>query len=233
MAINYQEKDGIFTISTNRTSYQMKVDRYGFLLHLYYGPKITGSMEYLLTYMDRGFSGNPNDAGMDRTYSMDALPQEYPVQGTGDYRATCLVMKNENGSYGCDLRYQGYEIKKGKYSLPGLPAMYAGSEEEAQTLEVCLEDRASDLTVTLLYGVFPEHDIITRAVKIENHGSTHVQLSKVHSVCLDVLSGDYDLIQFHGAEFPENSGLTWRSGGWKPQGNVKPPVQSVYHSGGT
>lgn len=205
MAINYQEKDGIFTISTNRTSYQMKVDQYGFLLHLYYGPKITGSMEYLLTYRDRGFSGNPYDAGMDRTYSMDALPQEYPVQGTGDYRTTCLVMQNENGSYGCDLRYKSHEIKKGKYNLPGLPAMYAENHEEAQTLEICLEDQVSGLTVTLLYGVFPEHDIITRAVKIENHGLSHVKLHKVHSVCLDFLSGDYDLIQFYGRHAMERN----------------------------
>ena len=41
--------------------------------------KTDGScMDYLLTYYDRGFSGNPFDAGDDRTYSMDALPQEYP-----------------------------------------------------------------------------------------------------------------------------------------------------------
>ena len=66
------------------TTYQMQVDRFGFLLHLYYGKKTDGScMDYLLTYYDRGFSGNPYDAGSDRTYSMDALPQEYPCYGTG------------------------------------------------------------------------------------------------------------------------------------------------------
>lgn len=44
--------------------------------HLYYGKKTDGScMDYLLTYYDRGFSGNPFDAGDDRTYSMDALPR--------------------------------------------------------------------------------------------------------------------------------------------------------------
>ena len=29
-------------------------------------------MDYVLTYADRGFSGNPYAAGMDRTYSLDA-----------------------------------------------------------------------------------------------------------------------------------------------------------------
>lgn len=204
MAISYQEKERIFTINTNRTSYQMKIDRYGFLLHLYYGAKVEGSMEYLLTYADRGFSGNPYDAGADRTYSMDALPQEYPVQGTGDYRTPCLVVENGDGSYSCDLRYKSHEISQGKYGLPGLPAMYAG-EDEAETLAVTLEDRASGLTVTLLYGVFSRLDIITRAVKVEHHGNAGVILKKVQSACLDFLHGEYDLIQFYGRHAMERN----------------------------
>ena len=83
MGIVYSKSDRTFTIQTKNTTYQMQVDPYGFLLHLYYGKKTDGScMDYLLTYYDRGFSGNPFDAGDDRTYSMDALPQEYPSYGT-------------------------------------------------------------------------------------------------------------------------------------------------------
>ena len=66
-------------MDTAHTSYQMKVDDFGFLLHLYYGGRVYGNMDYLLTCYDRGFSGNPSDVGNDRTYSMDVLPQEYPV----------------------------------------------------------------------------------------------------------------------------------------------------------
>ena len=84
MAIHYEKEERIFTLETARTTYQMKVDDFGFLLHLYYGGKVEGSMEYLLTYSDRGFSGNPYDTGLDRTYSMDVLPQE-PERGF-DYR---------------------------------------------------------------------------------------------------------------------------------------------------
>ena len=76
MGIIYCEKDRTFTLQTKETTYQMQVDQYGFLLHLYYGKKAEGCMDYLLTYYDRGFSGNPYDAGTDRTYSMDSLPQE-------------------------------------------------------------------------------------------------------------------------------------------------------------
>lgn len=39
-------------------------------------------MDYLLTYYDRGFSGNPYDAGTDRTYSMDSLHRSFPATET-------------------------------------------------------------------------------------------------------------------------------------------------------
>lgn len=105
MAIIFNEKDNTFTLHTKNTTYQMKVDQYGVLLHLYYGSRTEGNMEYLLTYTDRGFSGNLHDAGHDRTYSLDVLPQEYPVFGTGDYRSPALIVKNYDGSFACDLRY--------------------------------------------------------------------------------------------------------------------------------
>lgn len=152
MAILYNEETRIYTLQTTRTTYQMKVDDFGFLLHLYYGGKTAGNMDYLLTYQDRGFSGNPFDTGNDRTYSMDVLPQEYPVMGSGDYRSSALIIRNEDGSDCCDLRYVSHEIRKGKYNLNGLPAVYAG-EEEAQTLEILMEDPVSKVRVLLLYGV--------------------------------------------------------------------------------
>ena len=139
MGIIYCEKDRTFTLQTKETTYQMQVDQYGFLLHLYYGKKAEGCMDYLLTYYDRGFSGNPYDAGTDRTYSMDSLPQELSCYGNGDFRSASLMLENGDGSMSCDMRYKNYTIRDGKYSLPGLPAVYADNDE-AQTLEIVLED---------------------------------------------------------------------------------------------
>ena len=90
MSIVYNEAQKTITLHTKNTTYQMQIDKYGFLLHLYYGRKADGCMDYLLTYYDRGFSGNPYDAGNDKTYSMDSLPQEFPSLGTGDYRTPAM-----------------------------------------------------------------------------------------------------------------------------------------------
>lgn len=204
MSIVFDEKNKIFTLHTKETTYQMQVDRYGFLLHLYYGRKTKGNMDYLLTYADRGFSGNPYDAGFDRSYTLDALPQEFPCHGTGDYRSTAFLVKNADGSYGCDLRYQSHEIRKGKYGIQGLPAVYA-KEEEAWTLEICLQDPVTKVSVFLLYGVLPHLDIITRSAKVQNAGSGKIYLEKVKTACLDFVSGEFDFLCFYGRHAMERN----------------------------
>lgn len=204
MGIIYCEKDRTFTLQTKNTTYQMQVDRYGFLLHLYYGKKTDGCMDYLLTYYDRGFSGNPYDAGEDRTYSMDTLPQEFPCYGNGDFRSTAFAVENADGSMSCDLRYKSHKIFDGKYNLQGLPAVYA-SEEEAQTLEILMEDPVTGVKVVLLYGVLPAQDIITRSVCVKNESSGKIYLNKIESASLDFLYGDYELLTFYGRHAMERN----------------------------
>lgn len=204
MGIIYCEKDRTFTLQTKNTIYQMQVDRYGFLLHLYYGKKTDGCMDYLLTYYDRGFSGNPYDAGEDRTYSMDTLPQEFPCYGNGDFRSTAFAVENADGSMSCDLRYKSHKIFDGKYNLEGLPAVYA-SEQEAQTLEILMEDPVTGVKVVLLYGVLPAQDIITRSVCVKNESSGKIYLNKIESASLDFLYGDYELLTFYGRHAMERN----------------------------
>lgn len=204
MGIIYCEKDRTFTLQTKNTTYQMQVDRYGFLLHLYYGKKTDTCMDYLLTYYDRGFSGNPYDAGEDRTYSMDTLPQEFPCYGNGDFRSTAFAVENADGSMSCDLRYKSHTIRDGKYNLEGLPAVYA-SDKEAQTLEILMEDSVTGVKVVLLYGVLPAQDIITRSVCVKNESSGKIYLNKIESASLDFLYGDYELLTFYGRHAMERN----------------------------
>lgn len=197
MAIIYNPNKRIFTLHTKHSTYQMQVDSLGYLLHLYYGAKNNSSMEYVLTYVDRGFSGNPYATGADRTYSLDALPQEFPTLGTGDYRNIALDIKNSRGIESTNLLYKKHEIRKGKYALPGLPVVWA-DEAEAQTLEIVLADENAGMEVHLLYGVLEEADVITRSAVIRNIGTETVTIEKAAAACLDFVSGNYDVIRFYG-----------------------------------
>ena len=204
MAITFNETTRIFTLTTAHTTYQMQADAQGYLLHLYYGARTAGEMDYLLNYGDRGFSGNPNSAGNNRTYSLDALPQEYPSLGTGDFRNYALNIENADGSQCCNPVYITHEIVAGKYTLKGLPFVRA-EENEAETLKIILEDPVTKVELHMLYGVLEKEDIITRSVIIKNAGKAPVTVKKAQSACLDFLHGDYDLIKFYGRHAMERN----------------------------
>ncbi len=207
----------LITLHTKRTTYQMKVTDNHFLLHLYYGPKAEGSMDYLLTYFDRGFSGNPYDAGADRKFSLDSLPQEYPCYGNGDYRSVAFNMKDKDGIYGADLRYVSHKFVEGKYSIPHLPAVYDDEDKNVvfdegnavsdiediditkpYTAEILLRDDRSKVEVCLRYGVMPEQDVITRSAVVTNKGDSEITVTKAYSGALDFVTGAFDLMHFHG-----------------------------------
>ena len=81
------QKNRIFTLHTQNTTYQMKADQYNVLLHTYYGSRIDGfDLSALIQYGDRSFTPNPSEAGTNRNYSLDVMPQEYSTCGVGDFR---------------------------------------------------------------------------------------------------------------------------------------------------
>ena len=62
MAVRFDEKKNLFTLQTLDSTYQMKVDDHGVLLHTYYGaPADETDFSYLIGPEDRGFSGQPGD----------------------------------------------------------------------------------------------------------------------------------------------------------------------------
>ncbi len=200
MAIRFEE--GNFYLETANTMYQIQADKYGVLKHIWYGAKTNRNMDYLIECKDIAFSGNIDDVYPDRTYSLDTVPLEYPCFGVGDYRISAIEAVHENGSNALDLRYSGYSIKQGKYSIPGLPAVY-DNDNKSETLEIYLKDTSSDIEVTLKYGVFEETDIITRSAVIINKGKTSTVLTKAFSLSLDLQKGDWDWVHFQGRHAQE------------------------------
>ncbi len=196
--ISFQEDTKVFTLHTKTSMYQMQVGQFGTLLHLYYGVELGDTwVAHGIVNLDRGFSGNPYEADRDRTFSLDVLPQEYTAEGNGDYRIQGIEAEHEDGSHILQLKYDSHEIRKGKYALAGMPAMFAG-EDEAETLKITLKDELSGVCVNLLYGVIWDCDIITRAVEVVNRGSASVTLRRVMSAELDFPRRPMDMIHFYG-----------------------------------
>lgn len=197
MSILFDSGTRTFTLTTRNTVYQMGIAPTGHLLHLYYGRRAQDHFDYLYQPRDCGFSPNPYELRDRREWSLDTLPQEYSGSNTGDYRLSALECVAGNGAWGTDLRYVRHEILPGKYELNGLPSAFA-HDGEAETLRILLTDSVAHLTVQLVYGVYEERDVITRAAQIQNVGGDPLRLEKAASLCLDIPFGDWDLLHFHG-----------------------------------
>ena len=200
MSIKFDQTTESITLHTKHTSYQMKIGNLDYLLHLYYGPTIRDAdMGYQIMQYDRGFSGNPYESRNARTFSLDAQPQEFSTQQQGDFRTTSIEVVNGDGSYSYNGKAVDFKITKGKYQLDTLPCVFANDGDTVDTLEVTLLDTVSNVQIILLYSVFEEADIITRAVKVKNLGEKSIHLKKIMSVCLDFLNGaNFDLVSLPG-----------------------------------
>ena len=200
MSIIYSPEEGLITLRTKNTVYQMKADEIGTLLHTWYGED-TGEedLSYAIHRMNRGFSGNPHEKGMtDRSYSFDQLPLETATFGAGDYRTAAIMVRHEDGSRALRLRFSGCRICPGKYTLPDLPASVEDKDDKAETLIVTMEDPEGGVKAELFYGVFPEKDVITRALRLTNTGRGEKRILKAAPLSLDFITGEYDLISFNG-----------------------------------
>ena len=197
MGILFDQDKRIFTLETDRSSYQMMIGKEDYLIHTYYGRRCSEAFDYLHLERDCGFSPNPYTLSAGRGFSLDTMPQEYSGSNGGDYRIPSVLPESSEGIRGADLRYLKHEIRKGKYSMKGLPAAFGG-DGEAETLSITLTDAATGLEVELLYGVFEHADVITRAVRFRNGGNSTVRLQKAASACLDLPFGDWDVVHFHG-----------------------------------
>ncbi|MBQ6489274.1 MAG: alpha-galactosidase [Solobacterium sp.] len=178
----------------------MKIGNLDYVNHLYYGASIRDEdLSYLIKRYDRGFSGNPYDSLKERTFSLDAQPQEFTTQQQGDFRINSIEVENWDGSFSFDGRYRSHRIRKGPFTLSGLPTAFATDQDTVDTLELVIEDSITKVQVTLLYSVFEEADIIMRAVRVHNGGKETIRLKRIMSFNMDYMNGqNLDLISLPG-----------------------------------
>lgn len=198
MQINYNEKNRVFKIDTEHTSYCIGiVDEENFIGHIYYGRKLTeDNLVYLLRTMEAPFV--PSQNNRERLSFLDTFPMEYTGHGLGDYREGTLMVRTMGGHTGVALSYVSHRIYDGKEPLTGLPATF-GQQETCKTLEITCEDRVLNLQVILSYSIFAGSDAIARSVKVVNQAAEAVYLTKVLSACIDMDNEDYEMITLHGS----------------------------------
>ena len=196
MSVTFNEEKKIFRLDTEKSTYVMGLSPEGFLGHIYYGDRLFMEADnYLLRMEEPPYTPSVNKR--EKSAFLDFFPMEYPTGGIGDYRESCLNIRNAAGNMGCELHYAGHEIYKGKRGLKGLPASLS-TEDEAETLEITLKDADLDLEVVLFYTAFEKENAITRSVRVQTQGKEDLRIEKILSACLDMDNENFSMLSLHG-----------------------------------
>ena len=185
-------RDDLIHLRNDRISYVMGNLQGGILTHLYFGRRVK---DYHAAAMLRRHRLAEDTSFSMQNCAMNRVPQEYPSDGLGDMREGALIVRRQDGTASCDLRFVSAEATEGKYGLPGLPAAYGGN---ARTLRLTLRDELLNMEVTLLYAIFDDCDVIARSAIITNQGSAPLVLERADSLCLELPDDRYDLITLSG-----------------------------------
>ena len=194
MPIIYNEKTREFHLYNQEISYIIKIldnDQPG---QLYYGKRLTHREDFshLFEYAMRDMS--PYAFEGNSTFSLENIKQEYPTFGCGDMRFPAYEIERENGSHVVEFVYKEHKIYNGKPKLEGLPATYVESDDEAQTLELVLEDTSINTRIVLLYTIYEAFPVIARSVRFECDSDEKITLLSAMSACVDLPDKDYEMI---------------------------------------
>lgn len=198
MPIIYNEKTREFHLYNQEISYIIKIldnDQPG---QLYYGKRLTHREDFshLFEYAMRDMS--PYAFEGNSTFSLENIKQEYPTFGCGDMRFPAYEIERENGSHVVEFVYKEHKIYNGKPKLEGLPATYVESDDEAQTLELVLEDTSIYTRIVLLYTIYEAFPVIARSVRFECDSDEKITLLSAMSACVDLPDKDYEMIDLAG-----------------------------------
>ena len=189
--------DKLFVLETNKTTYAFRVMPTGHLEHLYYGRKIRLDSDDGLKELSEFAPGNSSvyDAE-NNSFSFEDVRLEISAPGKGDVREPSVELINSDGSRTSDFVYTSHEISDGKAREEGIPGSYG---EDAKVLKVFLKDKENNITLTLIYTIYEECDVITRSSVLTNEGEGDITVDRIMSLHLDFDPGEYSFVTFNGA----------------------------------
>ena len=198
MGIKFDESNRLFFIETAHTSMCLAVvDDEGFLCNVYYGGCVG---EDDLTYLLRTgiYPFLPSHNSRDRGGFLDMARMEFPSSGVGDYRKSAVCLRDEEGHDASQFTYVSHRIFDGKDNLYGLAAdgkkigIPATFGDNAQTLEIELEEKVLGVRAYLSYSIFEDSDAILKSVRLENRSDRTVIIDRLLSSCLDLDGGTFE-----------------------------------------
>ncbi len=206
MGIQFIEEKNLFKLDTATSTYVIQIFEQGYLLCPYYGASVPDVNFGGYTFREWFASFSPSNASVnDRTFSADVSPMEYSGFGVGDFRKSAVAIRNADGNNCTDFRYVSHKIYRGKPSLKAMPATYANTDDECETLEIYVRDKVTDAAAVLMYTVFEKYGAMTKAVRIINESDKPMDIEKVYSASVSLNDMDYDMLHLYGRHNAERN----------------------------
>ncbi len=200
MKIEYLESEKLFRLASGDMEYVIGVVDGIYVGHVYYGKKMgDGRCGYFLRTGEAPFVPSVN--WREKCSFADAFPWEYSTWGMGDYRDSCLNVRDPEGFRGCELHYEGYRILEGKPEISGMPATFCrdGEGGGGMTLELTCRDKVLGLKAILRYSIFADSEAVMRSVELVNEGHGVLYLERALTACLDMDMEEGDLLTLGGS----------------------------------
>lgn len=201
--MSISEKNGVFSLCTEKMGYIFAVTQFGHLEHIHFGGSIVGAdIEPLRVKRSIQLGSSVMYDTSDADYSLDNICLEWSGIGCGDFRQSPIEAKMPNGSFRSDFIFDGYEIIKGTAPMHTLPSAY-DDREEADTLIITMREASSEVFLKLYYTVFEQSNVITRHSVIENRSGDTLSLRRFMSMSVDIPDRGSSLMTFDGGWIKE------------------------------
>ncbi len=174
MSITVSQKDSVFLLSTNSTSYVFGVDDRGLLRHLYWGGRLPRAEDLEMPVLTEVSTNDP---------VLEITPEEFPVHGGLRYKEHCLKVMFADGTRELVYRYCGYDIRQ---------------TETGEELILHLRDEHYAFLIDLRYTVYPAYDLMERSVTVQNQSEEPVWIEKLHSAQFHIPYENLTFSNVHG-----------------------------------
>lgn len=193
--------DGVFRLSTARTSYWFRTTPYGHLEHVYYGERLNDDdpIAPLLLKRTAEVGSSVLYDPKDNLYCLDVLPLEWSGMGTGDFRHAPMECKMPDGSFVCDLTYVTHSVTADAGAMEALPCAHGAAE----TLCVTLRDALLQIELRLYYTVFSDCDVLCRRAELQNDNAAPLTIRSLMSGMVDLPDDNYSLLTLSGGWIKE------------------------------
>ena len=198
-----EEKGSLIRLTTDNTSYWIRVSKFGHLEHIYYGERLAEQDPEGLALKRTAMYGSSvlyDEA--DPVYCLDTMALEWSGIGRGDYRHSPAELKMPDGSFSTDFVYHSHRILPGFVPMETLPGAY-GEATDCDTLELTLKDTSNEVELLLYYTVYTHTDVITRRAVLVNHGERPLVIRRLMSMMTDLPNRGFKLVTFDGGWIKE------------------------------